>query len=178
MMKEIYTHSFRVLIWIEEESRDSQLAMEKIADIAYASTSGKEVMAATVTDRFGMQLAAGVKLDERVTKYIRQVYKDHMLRNVRDFGESSVGPSAPLLEAWLAIQNLLDRLWFCRAWIREEASALEPDNVFLICGEESITLETLEEWWLATNFFGRKRSRSRDGHTRHCTAPRSSNFVY
>jgi hypothetical protein len=152
MMKEIYTHSFRVLIWIGEESCDSQLAMEKIADIASASASGKEAMAATVTDHFGMQLVAGVKFDERVTKHIRQVYKDHMLRNVPDFGESSVGPSAPLLEAWLAIQNLVDRPWFCRAWTRQEASALEPDNVFLICGEDSITLETLEEWWSATTF--------------------------
>jgi hypothetical protein len=154
-MKEIYTHAFRVVIWLGEESGDSQLAMGKIEDIAFASTSAKEVMAATVTDQFGIQLghvSAGHTLDEGVKKHLRQVYKDHMLRNVPDFGESSVGPSAPLLEAWLAIQNLLDRPWFCRAWIRQEASALEPDNVYLLCGEDSITLETLEEWWRATSF--------------------------
>jgi hypothetical protein len=115
MMKEIYTHASRVLIWLGEESRDSYLAMAKIDDIASASTSGKEVMAATVTDQFGMQLGTGHKFDERVTKHIRQVYKDHMIRNVPDFAESSVGAPAPVFEAWLAIQNLLDRPWFCRA---------------------------------------------------------------
>ena len=35
----------------------------------------------------------------------------------------------------------------------KKASALEPDNVYLICGEDSIDLETLENWWHAIDFF-------------------------
>ena len=103
LMKEIFQYSHRTLVWLGEESRDSQRAIE----------------------------------------LVRHLGKAWQQRGAQRFWWSPSSIKIPRLydPAWRAFALLLQRPWFRRAWIVQEASVAK--DILIACGTESITWEEL-----------------------------------
>jgi Heterokaryon incompatibility protein (HET) len=119
LMRDIYEHASMVCIWLGTSSRDSDVAMSKIRRIATA-----------------------------YTEYIRTVTSlpsyDALNSEMLDLAlETTSASGTTQIEEWEAVARLMNRPWFFRAWIRQEATAISPEDTLAFCGRSKVTFNTL-----------------------------------
>lgn len=115
LMTRIYSSATMITIWLGEHADDSILALEKIIDVA---THLVELISAKSGDENSWQESTLIS---------------HISPGDPVFwGE----PGSKCHAAWQAIFKLLDRPWFTRAWIVQEATATYERMFF--CGDRMV----------------------------------------
>ena len=115
-MKSIYEKATTVFAWLGPAADDSDVAMEKIKETADM-----------LKDLFGKD-----------SDYLNE--KAATISKVPEiFGEAN----PELIRAWLAVKKLLDRPWWGRTWILQEASALTVGGTHITCGTKQVSFNVL-----------------------------------
>ena len=114
-MKSIYEGASRVVVWLGEEQDDSDLAMEQLSKCLKLANAH----------------------EYRI--YQQGVNQNHLTSHALSMFLISSEPRS--VQAWKAIKRLLSRPWFSRAWIVQEATAIDQDHTDIVCGTKSVTRE-------------------------------------
>jgi Heterokaryon incompatibility protein (HET) len=117
LMKVIYERARAIFLWLGEKEDDSDLAMttlHKLWDLH-------------------RQMATEYRLYQPGTAHLTRANLETLLgRN-----------DAANIASWRAVEKLLQRPWWFRAWIVQEAT-VEEDRTTIYCGKNSITSRVLE----------------------------------
>ena len=117
LMKVIYERAWETFIWLGDEEDDSELAMNTL----------------------GHFLPLWWQMNGDITTY--EPGTNHLTRDSLAMLLDSSNPAS--IASWRAVDKLLHRPWWSRAWIVQEAT-VKRELTWILCGRENVSLMVLD----------------------------------
>lgn len=125
LMAKIYHSASKVIVWLGEEDEETRLAIDTITSV-------------------GRTLYLDL-VDEGVDETVRFKSMESRVLNAKDVWKE-FGLPAQDDPAWKAVDNILNRPWFTRAWTYQEI-VVAGNSADLMCGSYC------KGWWRTFDFF-------------------------